>query len=350
MAILKKSAIKTAAAISVSTLLQTGHASESPIPQDSAQSYHQQAAWQEIQQFLPERLQLDLGNLPLERIWEWQGHQVHLDRYLNPSSKVRVILLHGVGTNGRQMSLIVGAPLARHGYETVAIDLPNYGLTQVDSNHPVRYDDWVQLVSDFIDAELQRDPRPIVLYGLSAGGMLAYHAAAKNRKVAGIIGMTFLDQRFQRVRDETARNLLMSRVGIPFAEVAAHTPLAGIKLPMTLVSKMSALVNDPNALKAFLADKTSAGNWASLRFLASYENYVPLLEPSEFDVCPILLTQPAEDHWTPLPLSKLVLDQVHKVPVTIVELEGAGHYPVEDRGLQQLETAIVVFLEGIQPE
>jgi hypothetical protein len=52
-----------------------------------------------------------------------------------------------------------------------------------------------------------------VLYGLSAGGMETYHVAAKNRKVSGIVGMTFLDQRIQQVRDETAYNRFMSRVG-----------------------------------------------------------------------------------------------------------------------------------------
>jgi esterase/lipase len=81
------------------------------------------------------------------------------------------------------------------------------------------YDDWVQIANDFINYELEQDPRPIVLYGLSAGGMLAYHVAALKKKVKGIVGMTFLDQRIQQVRDETARNLIMSKLGIPLARL-----------------------------------------------------------------------------------------------------------------------------------
>ena len=60
-----------------------------------------------------------------------------------------------------------------------------------------------QLVCDFISAEKAVDPRPIVLYGLSAGGMLAYHVAAavaSDHSIAGIVGMSFLDQRQQKVR------------------------------------------------------------------------------------------------------------------------------------------------------
>lgn len=51
-----------------------------------------------------------------------------------------------------------------------------------------------------MEAEAGKHPgRPIVLYGLSAGGMLAYHVAARVKPgvVKGIVGMTFLDQRVQ---------------------------------------------------------------------------------------------------------------------------------------------------------
>jgi alpha-beta hydrolase superfamily lysophospholipase len=59
------------------------------------------------------------------------------------------------------MSLIVGGPLSKRGYETLAIDTPGYGLTKVNPEDKFTYDTWVQRA---------RDPRPIVLYGLSAGG------------------------------------------------------------------------------------------------------------------------------------------------------------------------------------
>lgn len=198
--------------------------------------------------------------------------------------------------------------------------------------------------NDFIDAELARDPRPIILYGLSAGGMLTYHAAALNRKVKGIIGMTFLDQRIQQVSDETAFSKIVSRIGMPPVRFATKAGLGSFALPMRFVSKMRALVNDEAALKACYADRTSAGNWVSLAFLASYADYIPALEPEQFDICPILLTQPAEDRWTPLHLSNLFLDQITKVPVRKVTLDNAGHYPIEQPGLRQMHDAIVEFV------
>jgi len=227
--------------------------------------------------------------------------------------------------------------------------MPGYGMTQVGRGRPIRYDDWVQAGNDLINEELAKDNRPIVLYGLSAGGMETYHVAALNKKVKGIVGMTFLDQRLQQVRDETAFNLFMSRVGIPMANLLARTPLAGMKIPMAVAGKMYALVNNKHALKAYMADRTSAGAWVSMEFLSTYMRYVPAVELEDFDVCPILLAQPAEDRWSPLHLSELVLGRIARVPVHVKLLENAGHYPLELPGLDQMVTAIHDFCMGVLP-
>lgn len=306
-------------------------------------TYATQPVWKEMQSFLPSEFHIEAGHEPTEEWWDWKGHKVHLDTYRNPQARIKVILFHGVGTNGRQMSMVLGAPLAQRGYETIAIDMPEYGMTEVAKAALVRYDDWVQAGSDLIDAELARDDRPIVLYGLSAGGILSYHVAALNKKVKAIVGMTFLDQRVQQVRDETALNPFMSRVGGPLMQLSAGTPLKTMRLPMTLASKMSALVNDKAALKVWLSDKRSAGNAMTLAFLSSYLSYAPVVEPENFEVCPVLLTQPAQDRWTPLHLSEPFLQRIRKVPVSVVMLENAGHYPLEQPGLSQMVDAIDTF-------
>jgi pimeloyl-ACP methyl ester carboxylesterase len=116
---------------------------------------------------------------------------------------------------------------------------------------------------------------------------------------------------------------------------------------MRLTSKMHTLVNNPAALRVMLADRTSAGNWATLRFLDSYLRYQPAVEPEAFAVCPILLTQPDADRWTPLGLSELMLRRVRQVPVTRVMLTGAGHYPLEEPGLTQMAEGIQSFIAAL---
>jgi alpha-beta hydrolase superfamily lysophospholipase len=310
-------------------------------------TYANQTVWRDMQAFLPPDFQWNDRQLPQEEWWNWHGHRLHLDTYRNPQAKVKVILFHGVGTNGRQMSMILGEPLARRGYETIAVDMPEYGMTEVAKGAVVRYDDWVRAGSDLIDAELAKDNRPIVLYGLSAGGMLTYHVAAMNKRVKGIVGMTFLDQRVQQVRDETALNRFMSRVGGAMMNLTAKTPLKTMRIPMKWASKMSALVNDKAALKVWLSDKRSAGNAMTMAFLSAYVSYQPVVEPEDFDVCPILLTQPAADRWTPLHLSEPFLKRIQRVPVKITMLENAGHYPLEQPGLSHMVDAIDAFYRNV---
>lgn len=312
----------------------------------TAQYYDTNTAWRRIQSFLPEEFHLTPNDGVAETFWTWKEHQVHVDRFANIDAPAKILQLHGVGTNGRQMSLIVGKPLAALGFETVAIDLPGYGQTFSPKNSKLKYDDWVELVVAFIEHEKQRDGRPIFVYGLSAGGMLAYHAAAQSRAVDGVIGMTFLDQRVREVRLATANSRAMGVCGTPLVELGARTPLASMRIPMRLASKMRALTNDKESLKAFMADGTSAGNWVSLRFLESYLNYAPTQEPGEFDVCPLLLTQPDADRWTPFALSEPFIEQLSKVKTTVVTLDGAGHFPIEPVGLKQLHEAIASFVSG----
>jgi hypothetical protein len=96
----------------------------------TATTYAGQSAWRRQMAFLPEALQWkepgDLSSVGLqEATFAWQGHQVHMERFDVPGSPVQLILLHGVGTNARQMSLLVGAPLARlHRLASVAVDMP----------------------------------------------------------------------------------------------------------------------------------------------------------------------------------------------------------------------------------
>ncbi|MDQ4503986.1 alpha/beta fold hydrolase [Sinomonas sp. ASV322] len=312
--------------------------------------YADQEEWKELQQFLPERLRLTApAHLPAEEFWDWNCHRIHLDRYLNPDAPAKAILHHGVGTNGRQMTLILGKVLADRGWEVTSLDNLGYGMTQVAQGTTPGYSDWVQMVTDYLAQEKARDDRPIVLYGLSAGGMLTYHVAAHAPKgtLAGIVGMTFLDQRVPKVAHDTAHDPLTAALGPALMGVLSKTPLRSLRYPMTVASKMSALANNDGAMKVFLRDRSSAGNAMWVKFLAEYMSYVPDVEPADFDACPVLLTQPAEDRWSPYELSVPVLSKITKVPVQTVMLDGAGHYPLEEPGLAQMQDAIDAFIREV---
>jgi pimeloyl-ACP methyl ester carboxylesterase len=310
-------------------------------------NYSDQAIWRELQNFLPADYRLTPATEPAEEWWQHKGHNIHLDTYRNPEAPLKVILFHGVGTNGRQMTTILGRPLAERGIETIAPDMPGYGITEVGKGLTPTYDDWVQIGSDLIDRELARDDRPIVLYGLSAGGMETYHVAALNGKVKGIVGMTFLDTASTRVKVETGFDPISGFLGAYIMKFLNVIGLGRVKVPMRYVSKMRALVNGRDAKKAWYKDKTSAGNNVSIRFLDSWLSYRPVVKPEDFKVGPVLLTQPAADHWTPLHLSEPFLARIKHVPVTKIDLPNGGHYPLEKEALDPMVDAIEKFAHEV---
>ena len=188
--------------------------------------YQNQNNWEEIQHFLPQKFQLTNATLPKEERWNWKGNQIHLDTYRNPNAKAKIILFHGVGTNGRQMTTIIGKPLADDGFEVIALDMPLYGESLVNQAMTITFSDWIECGNDYVNHELSRDNRPIFLYGLSAGGMETYFIAAKNQKIKGIIGMTFLDQREKTVRMTTTRNWFWGTFGTALASLSCHIGLS----------------------------------------------------------------------------------------------------------------------------
>ena len=231
-----------------------------------------------------------------------------------------------------------------HLFEVIALDMPIYGETAVSKNMTITFSDWVACGNDYVNYELSRDDRPIFLYGLSAGGMETYFVAAKNKKVKGIIGMTFLDQREKAVRMTTTKNWFWGTFGTALATLSCTMGLSKFKMKMSVCSKMNTLCNDENALQAMLRDKTSAGNKVNMKFLSDYMTYIPEVEPEEFDVCPIILTQPENDRWTPEFLSDLVLDKIKKVAVKKVKLRNGSHYPIEAEALEDLHRSVLDFI------
>lgn len=308
-------------------------------------TYHSNQAWKELNALLPKDFQITENNLPLEETWEWKGNHMHLDRYPNPEAEYRIFLHHGVGTNGRQLNMIFGHKMAALGYDVVAMDNLGYGMTEVNQKD-ITYTDWVQAFSDFVNAETKRDYKKPILYGLSAGGMLIYNASCFIDEVYGMIGMCFLQNDNKYIGNETARFKGTNWLVVPAMEKLSKTKIRTTPVAMKDVSKMDCLVNNEKALKIFLQDDASAGAKVQLQFLSEYMTYQLPVPVEAYNKCPILLTQPELDRWTPLELSEISMKGI-KAPYTVKILEGGGHYPMEEKALQQLMTYAHQFIQSL---
>jgi len=253
-----------------------------------------------------------------------------------------VLLLHGGGGHGRLL-LPFALPLHAAGVEVLAPDLPNFGLARREPIPPT-FDRWVALVSALVDRYAAAGRR-VVLYGLSIGGLTAYHVAAENPRVAGVVATMLADLRRQEVRDAAASSLLMSRVAQPLVALLPGL-LDRMPLPAGRVGRLGAMIPD-RAFVATLARDPRVGRVPMpAGFYRTLCERDPAVEPEAFRGPPALLVHPGADRWTPFALS-LPLFEALAAPKRLVILEGAAHLPFAQPAFDEMQDAVLAFLGAL---
>jgi len=294
--------------------------------------YQSDTVWKKMQGYLPERNRLTKKNVPEEYYLPLLGMEIHIDHYRVENPKSTLILFHGVGGNGRLLSFIA-TRLQANGYDIVCPDLPLYGHTKYSGK--ITYDTWLQCAKSIVSHYQKQGAKDVVLFGFSAGGMLAYQVACECENIKGIIATCILDQRNPTVTKETATNPLMAITGKPFLRLV-NKPFGNVRLPMRMVTKMKSLANNEELVKLLIQDKRASGISVPISFLHTMLNPKIKIEPEQFKKCPFLLVHPEKDTWTDVSLSRLFYDRL-ACDKEIVMLKGAGHFPIEEQGLLQLE-------------
>lgn len=303
--------------------------------------YKNDCFWVNAQSFLPEDNRLTIDTMPNEYFLPLSDDlEIHIDHYKPVSPSGKVILFHGVGGNGRLLSFIA-VPLMKNGFEVICPDMPLYGCTHF--SRPVTYETWISCGSKLVKHFQKENPLPTFLFGLSAGGMLAYQVANESSQIAGLIVTCILDQRNKAVLKSSARNPFLGMIARPIISMLS-TFDCNIKVPMKWVGNMKAIANDKRLVKLLIQDKKSSGALVPITFLYSMLNPKIKIEPQHFNNCPVLLVHPGEDRWTNIGLSKLFYDRLACEKETVI-LEGAGHFPIERLGLKQMEIACVEFIK-----
>lgn len=301
--------------------------------------YKDDPTWRKVQDYLPPHNRLDAPFEPEEQFIELShGNRIHIDLYVPLKPKATVILFHGVGGNGRLLSFLA-VPLFKRGYTVICPDMPLYGYSEHVGN--VNYDTWVrnavELTEHYTEEEL-----PMFLFGLSAGGMLAYQTACQASAVRGVLVTCILDQRLQVVRESTASHPLLIRLGLPVLGYFTRW-FPQVRVPMKWCANMSAIVNNKSLAKLLMKDRRSSGATITLDFLNTMLHPELLIEPGEFTV-PFALLHPDEDLWTPISLSLLFYDKLN-CEKEMHLLPGAGHFPIEEQGLIALVEKSTAFME-----
>lgn len=306
-------------------------------------TYETHPTWRRYQPHFPEAMRCTPDSMPREEYWRWRGLDVHLDRFDPANAPLKLIVLHGAGAYGRVMAP-VSILASRYGYATVAPDLPGYGLTRVPRVR-MDYRLWIDCVCDLIEAELARDATPIVLFGVSLGGLLAYQVAARSHHPIGLVATTLADPRERDVRRGFARTPWLGTAGLWMLDRLSPL-LDRLPLPMAWMSRMHNISNKRELSRLVASDRLGGGSWVPAGFLRTLMTTAPAIEPEQFRGCPVLLAHPGDDRMTDIALSRRFFDRL-AAPKRMVVLDGASHMPTEQPGVAQMEAEVIAFLRQL---
>ena len=302
-------------------------------------SYETSGSWTEYRDILATRFGIRIERRPAE-IWrKIRGHDVHLDVWEpGEPAKGTLILVHGGGGNGRVLAPFADLA-AGIGWRALAPDLPGYGLTRPAPGYRGDYGEWPAVVAELAD----ETEGPVVLMGLSVGGMTAAFAAEEARGVDGVIATTLLDMGDPALLVRAARwrwlgwmSLLGFRLMPWIVDLLA--------MPVWLVAPMGAMSSDARMNDFFARDPLLGKLWVRLRFFRSmHARKAARLAPR----CPLLLVHPGADAWTPTELSRPAFDRVEGTK-ELVELGNGSHLPLERPAFDELRSSISRFLGAIR--
>ncbi|MFT3877818.1 MAG: alpha/beta hydrolase [Propioniciclava sp.] len=283
------------------------------------------------------------GAEPVSTWWSWRGYRVHVARAPRPQAPVRVVAVHGVAGHSAALWPLA-ALLASRGLEVAALDLPLYGATTCPEPGAVRYGDWVDLLADFVATE--DDGRPVILFGASMGGLLAYQAAHRSAAVDAVAATCLLDPRDRRVATQLTRFGSLGLLALPLS-VLVRGRLGEVMIPVRRVADLTRISRDPRMARLCASDPRGGGALVPLGFLASYLRYRHTVAARTRT--PLLLVHPTHDAWTPVELSMRFLRRI-AAPSTVVLLRECGHFPIEEPGITDLLDAIDRLAAGLRPE
>ncbi|HTL34433.1 MAG TPA: alpha/beta fold hydrolase [Kofleriaceae bacterium] len=211
---------------------------------------------------------------------------------------VGVVCVHGFTGTPYDMRFL-GGELARAGYHVHGLRLPGHNTTVEDLDEQ-RWSDWADAVEDAFDA-MRLSCSHVAVVGLSLGGLLSLHLAAKRPEVAAVASL--------------AAPLWLEGMSARVAAWAASGALTRLAPIMRAIPKIGGSdIRDP-VVKA----KGYGYPAIPVRALAQLVQFMQLVE-GELDQVkqPVLVVHAEQDHTAPVACAKRIAERTHAVRTRIL--------------------------------
>lgn len=301
-------------------------------------SFDNTRSWTDYKDILSAEFEIALTMEPREFRRVVRGHKVRIDEWTQDRpAKGTLILVHGGGGNGRILAPLA-EPLSREGWRVLAPDLPGYGLTWPAPGYRGEYSEWPAILAQIADTE----PGPVVMMGLSMGGLTAFLAAQQSHRVCGVVATTMLDLSDAAIFVRAARWRWLGRLSL-FSMAVMPWLFDRVVMPLSLATPLTAMSSNKCMQAYFRTDPHIGASWKSARFFRSAHQYH--VRNWQLD-CPLLLVHPGADAWTPTDLSLAVYEKV-EAEKRFFELSNGSHLPVERPAYDELLAHTTLFLDEI---
>lgn len=300
------------------------------------QTFSELASWSDYRTILSEEFAISLQTTPSERLLPIRGHGIRVDEWAaSGQCRGTLVLVHGGGGNGRILAPFA-EPIARHGWRVLAPDLPGFGLTTPSPTFDWDYAEWPKVIAHIADAE----SGPVVLMGLSLGGLTAVFAAQQSSNVAGVVATTLLDASVDETFIRAARWPWLGRISLA-GMMLAPAINDRIKLPLWLATPLGKMSANPRMARYFAADPLIGASWKPTRLFRTLHAF-----PSQTSTlqCPLLLVHPGADAWTPTEVSLATFDRI-EAQKDFVALSNGSHLPLEQPAYGELNDHVARFLD-----
>jgi alpha-beta hydrolase superfamily lysophospholipase len=269
-----------------------------------------------------------------ETWWRWRDNWVHVDRIEHPDARAKVVILHG-GAGYSRTVLPYARVLGTQPVDVVMPDLPGFGLTKSKGRGP-SYQCWIECVADLLRQEQHRDELPVILFGVSMGGLLAYTAACRV-PVLAVFATSLLDPRLPPVREDVSRWPALGNLVDKISD--RSQAFDSLAVPVALLSDPTKMTRSAEVNRLTCRNSQGRPSRIGWRFLRTYLASPCDVAPEDYTGAPVTLMYPEDDRLASVKANLAFFDRLPPDRRRFVRLPQASHLPVENSGLVEMEQA-----------